>query len=176
MKNNLKKIMTFVLIGVSACMATSCASNELPAQNNPSVVGGYTSEITFNYIRDADISYLNPKIRTIKEVAMQNPSAVAVIKFNSIYAKPFAMKVKDILNKEGVSTDVIGYANKEKEAVVSVYIKFRPLDEVLKQQNQEKIQAESEFLIKNTDNANGTTVFPANDYGSMTNITGNING
>lgn len=148
-KKILITILCSTLIGVSL---SSCASNELPAQENPSVVGGYTSQITFNYISDANsISYMNPKIRTIVLVAKQNPSAVAIIKFNSFNAKDFALNIQSVLNKEGVKTEVIGFANKQKEAEVSVYVKFKPLDQVLKAEQKES------------------------EINSMTNITGMLN-
>lgn len=148
----LNKILSIGLMVLTGVSIISCASNELPAQNNPSVVGGYTSQITFNYVRDAnDISYMNPKIRTIVYVAQQNPSAIAIIKFNSFNAKDFALNLQNVLNKKGVKTEVIGYADKSKEAEVSVYIKFKPLDQVLKQQQKES------------------------EINSMTNITGIIN-
>lgn len=144
----ISRVLISLLIGATLA---SCASNELPAQDNPSVVGGYTSQITFNYVRDSGISYMNPKVRTIVYVAKQNPSAVTIIKFNSFNAKDFALNLQGILNKEGVKTEVIGYADKSKEAEVSAYIKFQPLDQVLKEQQRES------------------------EVNSMTNITGVLN-
>lgn len=148
-KKKLNTVLCSIFIGISV---SSCATNELPAQENPSIVGGYTSQITFNYISDANsLSYMNPKIRTIVLVAKQNPSAVAIIRFNSINAKDFALNAQSVLNKEGIKTEVIGFANKQKEAEVSIYVKFKPLDQVLKAE-----QKESEVK-------------------SMTNITGMLN-
>lgn len=135
---NFKAITLLLGFGIISGVVTSCASNELPAQQNPAVVGGYTRNVTFNYISDANyLSYMSPRVRTIVYVAQQNPSAVAVIRFNSINAKDFSKNLQNILEKEGVKTELIGYADKSKEAEVSVYVKFKPLDEVLTQQQRE---------------------------------------
>lgn len=134
-KHNIAKyLITSILTGV--CLI-SCASNELPAQSDPSITGGYSAQLTFNYVTDSGISYLNPKVGTIVNVAKQNPSAIAIIRFNDIAAKDFSEQLQTILNKEGVKTNLIGYANRNKKNEVSVYLKFLPLDQVLKKQQRE---------------------------------------
>lgn len=158
-----KSIKIGVLLLAITGVISGCATKELPAQDNPAIVGGYTSQITFNYVSEG-VSYLNPKVRSIVYVSKQNPSAVAIIRFNDINAKDWSLNLEKTLNKEGVKTKVIGYANKEKRSEVSVYINFEPLDKVLDNQEKNKLKDDPNTLL-----------LPDSQGESMVNITNIIN-
>lgn len=160
-----------------ALFITGCAStvNELPKQENPAIIGGYTQQINFNYVADQNLSTYDARYQSILMVARQNPSAVAVIRFNDINAKKFSQNLGDMLAKDGIKSELIGYADKANQAKVGVYIRFKPLDKVLK-----PIYIAPTIQPTNTENKiteSSTTIISSSNESSsgMTNITNLIN-
>lgn len=158
----LKKITSFLLAGVIGASVISCSTcNQLVQQDDPSIVGGYTSQFAFDSVKDSGISDYNPRLKTVVVVSKQNPSSVALIRFYNIKSKDFAMEIQDVLNKDGVKTDIIGYADDSKKPTeVSVYLKFKPLDQALASQRK----SESGVVTNNVSN-----------HGDMENITSVLN-
>lgn len=130
MNKKLKKILSTTLILALSCTTiTSCATtNDLPDQKNPVVVGGYSTPITFDYLKDANISDTNNRIETIKNVASQNPSATIIVRYNSLSADKFSRRLLNIFQYSGYKTKLIGIADNARPRDVDVYIKFLPLD------------------------------------------------
>lgn len=162
-----KKISFILLAGVLGANVISCSTcNQLTQQEDPSIIGGYTSQFTFDAIKDSGISDYNPRLKTVVVVSRQNPSSVAFIRFYNIKSKQFALEIQDVLNKDGVKTDIIGYADDSKKpSEVSVYLKFKPLDQALVSQNK----SESGSLVNHHNdmenitsvlNSNSTTINP----------------
>ena len=164
------KFVKITALGLgSMFFLVGCATKELPKQDNPAIVGGYTQQINFNYVADANISNYDARVRSIVYVSKQNPSGVAVIRFNDINAKGFTKYLADILSKEGVKSEIIGYANKANAAQVSVYVKFIPMDKAVKTEVVNPIPNNN--LKKNA----GETKSNNANNNEMTNITSIVN-
>lgn len=168
-----------IFSGLGLCLFISgCASTtkELPRQENPAIIGGYTQQINFNYVADQNLSTYDARYRSIVMVAKQNPSAIAVIRFNDINAKPFTKNLGDMLAKDGIKSELIGYADKANAAKVGVYIRFKPLDKVLKPIIINPISTTTQDMqITEKQNNNNTIISPVVESGNMTNITNLVN-
>ena len=126
-------LLSLLVVGsLSTLTACSTPSNQIPATENPALVGGYTRPINFNYLVDTDITKSDSRIKSIELVAGQNPSATIILKFSDKAGKIYTQKLVNIFKTDGFkNVTAIGYKSNV-PYTVSVYLNFSPLDKVVK--------------------------------------------
>lgn len=118
-----------IIISMLVPILSSCSSNNLPDQKNPVVIGGYSSVMEFDSVKDASIGSSNNRIKTVENVASQNPSSIIIVRFNSLRGEKFARWLYGTYKEDGFSrVKLVGIADNSQPTKVVSYIKFLPLD------------------------------------------------
>lgn len=125
MKKNLSLFMGLIVINT---LIGCAAQNQLPPENNPIIIGGYTAPLKFNWLQDNNISENDRRIKVLMAVAKQNQNNQIVV-FYGKSCTNLGKRINQIFSTQGFKTYPVKNTDPQKQDITYVYINFAPIDD-----------------------------------------------
>ena len=120
--------LSIALASVVSLGVISCSQDQLPRENNPAIIGGYTVPLKFNWLTDSGIDINNRKLKALMAVAQQNPNNQLVI-FYGKNCKNLSKQINQVLQTKNFQTAMILNTDPLRPDITYIYINFAPVAE-----------------------------------------------